>query len=186
MTANFQLIYLPDASRPLPKGQSSLGMWKLFNYFCAKRSLRSDWQFGPLQILSFFSFFSSFAENNHFLRGGSEGVDRPGAPWWFDAWFWSCSRNDTSINRLAIGASIIRSPLFERFFWTFFEICEKNENREPSGRLGNLWRATTSHWNLVFCWNERWPFQRVYWSQILKCRRNPIKMNFITNVDCLD
>ena len=49
---------------------------------CAKRSLRSEWQFGPLQIL--FSS-SSFADYNHFLRGGSEGVDRPGAPWWFDA-----------------------------------------------------------------------------------------------------
>ena len=143
-------------------------------------------QTGSLVLCKSCSPSSSPPENNHFLRGGSEGVDRPGAPWWFDAWFWSCSRNDPSINRLAIGASIIRSPLFERFFWTFFEICEKNENREPSGRLGNLWRATTSHRNLVFCWNESWPFQRVYWSQILKCRRNPIKMNFITNVGCLD
>ena len=124
-------------------------------------------------------------KSNHFLRGGSEGVDRPGAPWWFGAWFWSCFKNDSPINRLAIDASIIGSPLFERLFWSFFRNLLKNETWEPSGRLGNLWRATTSHQIQMICWNESWLFQRVYWPQITKCRRNPIQMEFLTNVDSI-
>ena len=32
-----------------------------------------------------------------------------------------------------------------------FEICEKHEIREPSGRWGNLRRTTTSHQNRVIC-----------------------------------
>ena len=101
-------------------------------------------------------------KSNHFLRWGSECLDRPSAPnrlgtlTEFDAWFWSCSQSDPSLNRLAIGASIIRSPPFEWLFWTFFENTEKNVTWEPSGRLGNLWRATTSHQILLICGNENW------------------------------
>ena len=54
---------------------------KLVTYNCAKRFLRSDWQFGPLQILSVPPSPSPPSENNHFLPKGSEVRDRPGAPW---------------------------------------------------------------------------------------------------------
>ena len=68
------------------------------------------------------------------------------------------------------------------FFELFSKFVKKNETWEPSGRLGNRWRATTSHQNLVICWIKSWPFQKVYWSEITKCRRNPSGLKFIVSL----